>query len=57
MRRHLVLLCLLSICLPGCATTKSSVQIETRVHKPIAESDSPDYDLTARVSFDTAGVQ
>ena len=46
----------------GCAATRSNVQIETRVHKPVVEStqsdqDGPNYDLTARVSFDLGGVQ
>ena len=54
--RLLLLLASLVIGASGCATTRSSVQIETRVHKAIIESDVPDYDLTARVCIDSTGV-
>ena len=57
-RLALALGCCLSMLVTGCATTHSNVQIETRVQKPVAEeSSSPNYDLTARVTFDMAGVQ
>ena len=56
MRRYLVCFCMLTTIVSGCATTKSSVQIETRVHKPIVDSDVPDYDVTARVCIDSTGV-
>jgi hypothetical protein len=56
MRRTIFIPLLLLACSAGCATTRSSVEIETRVHKPVA-AETPDYDLTARVCIDTPAVR
>ncbi len=52
MKRFFVLFCLVVLASSGCATTSSTMWVETRMQSPPNEFAPPEYEVTARIQFD-----